>query len=865
MDDYVVDDSMFNDDTSMPEPVQKKKRKSEPDVSTEPARKKKGKNESSYGIRDFFTDERLHLAIGIIFCTAAVLSVIMCISFISHNAEDQVFTEGRTLAQIASEHIHNAGNGIGAKVAHFLLVDTLGIGSFVLAFYLLMLGLACMRLVKISFWSLSFRCLFTAAAVSLITGLFTLNSEATFPLGGYHGMYMNYFVMTYAGELGAFGLTVLLAGLLVAIFLKPIKASVAWIVSLFPKPKPQEAEEEEEDANDEFDVETTTDISDSFETQAARQSEPETTETAGDAGFSIDSDNVPVEEQEHIEPVRQGSEEPTSENGEESIIIVDDNPQSEEILPTSDTPAGEPEMIIRTTGPNSENNQDVIRDGDHIGLDTLYDPRAGHSTYVFPDTSLLENRNSEIIVDAAEQNANKQLIVKALHSYGIEISRIEATIGPTVTLYEIVPVEGMRISRIRALEDDIAMRIAANGIRIIAPMPGRGTIGIEVPNKKAQTVAIRRVLESQAFCNSTAALPLGLGATISNEIFIEDLAKLPHLLVAGATGQGKSVGLNCIIASLLYKKHPDELKFVLIDPKELEFTPYSRITNAFMAKLPDEEKAIITDPTKVVATLNSLCVEMDQRYKLLADAGVRDIKAYNERFIARRLNPENGHRFMPYIVLIVDEFADLMTTVGKEIVVPISRIAAKARAAGIHMIIATQRPSTDIINGTIKSNFPARIAFRVLSSIDSKTILDRPGAHRLIGRGDMLTLLNGQTERVQCAFIDTDEIDALCNHIADQPIFAAPYELPEPPAEGAEANFSGNTGTNEFANCCMFIAAQTQASITMLQRKFSIGFTKAGRYFDEMEKMGIIGPQNGAKPRNVLMTPDEVARILAEK
>ncbi|MDE6120704.1 MAG: DNA translocase FtsK, partial [Muribaculaceae bacterium] len=505
-----------------------------------------------------------------------------------------------------------------------------------------------------------------------------------------------------------------------------------------------------------------------------------------------------------------------------------------------------------------------IRHGDHIGLDTPYDPRASHSNYEFPSLSLLIERDNNVVINEEEQAANKALIVNALRSYNIEIVRIEATIGPTVTLYEIVPSEGTRIAKIKSLEDDIAMSLSALGIRIIAPIPGKGTIGIEVPNRKQQIVSMRTLLSDKAFTNTKMKLPLALGATISNDLYMADLTKMPHLLVAGATGQGKSVGLNCIITSLLYSKHPDELKFVLIDPKMVEFSLYQRIANQYLAKLPDEARAVITDPQKVVATLNSLCTEMDQRYELLMKAGVRDMNDYNERFIQRRLSPEDGHRYMPYIVMIVDEFADLIMTAGKDVSAPIARIAQKARAVGMHMIIATQRPSTDVITGMIKANFPARIAFKVTQGVDSKTILDRPGAQRLVGRGDMLTLLNGTVERVQCALVDTVEVEAICEHIGDQPGFLEPYELPEPPVEGG-TEASGDIGqiNDEFKRCALFIASQSAASITMMQRRFEIGFNKAGRYMDQMQTLGIVGPANGAKPRQVLMTPDEVERLFS--
>ena len=558
----------------------------------------------------------------------------------------------------------------------------------------------------------------------------------------------------------------------------------------------------------------------------------------------------------------EANEQPKEEDDHETVVAQ----VLPAVTPSAATP-GEPEMIIKV--PTDEVVQpavaEPIRNGDHIGLDSTYDPRAAHSNYCFPPLELLKDRDAGVEINEEEQVANKQMIVKAFRSFGIEIVRIEATIGPTVTLYEIVPSEGTRISKIKSLEDDIAMTISATGIRIIAPIPGRGTIGIEVPNRKRQIVPMRKVLESASFRAKTKKmhLPVALGATISNDIYVQDLTKMPHLLVAGATGQGKSVGLNCLITSLLYSKHPDELKFVLVDPKAVEFTLYKKIAPHFMAKLPEEDQAIITDPQKTLATLNSLCIEMDRRYELLSNALVRDVESYNSKFTSRHLNPEEGHRYLPYLVVIVDEFADLISTAGKEIFLPIARIAQKGRASGIHMVIATQRPSTDVITGMIKANFPARIAFRVLSSIDSKTILDRPGAHRLTGLGDMLTFINGATERVQCALVDTDECEEICSHIASQPGVYITYELPEPPTEEGPATERAtvNVHNEEFRQCALYTSLQTAASITILQRKFGIGFNKAGRYMDQMEALGIVGPANGSKPRQVLMTPESVQQL----
>ena len=492
--------------------------------------------------------------------------------------------------------------------------------------------------------------------------------------------------------------------------------------------------------------------------------------------------------------------------------------------------------------------------------DTEYDPTLDLSNYQYPPLELLEEHSSgSQKVTAEELEENKNTIIETLRHYKIEITKIKATIGPTVTLYEIVPAPGIKISKIKNLEDDIALSLSALGIRIIAPIPGAGTIGIEVPNQNPEVVSMRGIIASKKFQESKYALPVALGRTISNEPYTFDLAKMPHLLVAGATGQGKSVGLNAIITSLLYKKHPSQLKFVMVDPKKVELSIYSVIEKHFLAKLPDAEEAIITDNDKVVATLNSLCIEMDSRYDLLKQAHVRNIKEYNEKFVKRQLNPNNGHRYLPYIVVVVDEFADLIMTAGKEVEQPIARIAQLARAVGIHMIIATQRPSTNIITGVIKANFPARIAFKVASMIDSRTILDSPGANQLIGRGDMLISKDSEMVRVQCAFVDTPEVDAITKFIADQQGYPEAYALPEYVSD-TENGVSGDIdlGVKDplFEEAARLVVNTQQGSTSSIQRRFSIGYNRAGRIIDQLEAAGIVGPFEGSKARQVLI-PDE--------
>ena len=498
----------------------------------------------------------------------------------------------------------------------------------------------------------------------------------------------------------------------------------------------------------------------------------------------------------------------------------------------------------------------------HYGIDEPYDPHLDLSDYIMPDTGILEDwEASNVRVTKEELVANKDRIVQTLHDYGIEITEITATPGPTVTLYKIKPAPGVRISKIKNLEDDIALSLAALGIRIIAPIPGESNVGIEVPNAKPQIVAMKTMLESDAFKNAKMELPVAFGKTISNEVLVTDLAKMPHLLMAGATGTGKSVGLNAVLASLLYKKHPSELKLVLVDPKKVEFSLYSALERHYLAKMPGDEEAVITDVKKVVRTLNSLCIEMDSRYDLLKQAKVRKITEYNEKFCKRMLSPANGHRYLPYIVVVIDEFGDLIMTAGKEVELPIARLAQLARAVGIHLIIATQRPTTNIITGTIKANFPARVAFRVTSGIDSKTILDTGGAQQLIGRGDMLISLAGKDMiRLQCALIDTPEIDKLVHFIGEQRGYPEGFELPEYLDENEEPNkeFDAKSKDEFFNDAARLVVASQFGSTSLLQRKLQLGYNRAGRIIDQLEAAGIVGPSNGSKPRDVLIH-DEVS------
>jgi len=539
---------------------------------------------------------------------------------------------------------------------------------------------------------------------------------------------------------------------------------------------------------------------------------------------------------------------------EEEVIEFDDDirPQGENLKPEESS-----ELEIEVLDEETALSEDEI--DDRLQEFGAYDPKLDLSRYELPNIDLLEMHGSGAVeINKDELEANKNRIVETLNNYNIDISKIKATVGPTVTLYEIIPAPGVRISKIKNLEDDIALSLSALGIRIIAPIPGKGTIGIEVPNSNPNVVAMRSLIASDKFQNNDMELPIAIGKTISNETFTFDLAKMPHLLMAGATGQGKSVGLNAILVSLLYKKHPAQLKFVLVDPKKVELTLFNKIERHFLAKLPGEEEAIITDTSKVVTTLNSLCVEMDQRYELLKTAHCRNIKEYNKKFISRKLNPEVGHRYLPYIVLVVDEFADLIMTAGKEVETPIARLAQLARAIGIHLIIATQRPSVNIITGTIKANFPARIAFRVTSKIDSRTILDAGGADQLIGRGDMLFSTGNDLIRIQCGFVDTPEVEAITEYIGSQQAYPQAYLLPEYHDESA-----GEIGTFDdadrdelFEEAARMIVMHQQGSTSLLQRKLKLGYNRAGRLIDQLEAAGIIGPFEGSKARKVLISDE---------
>lgn len=555
-------------------------------------------------------------------------------------------------------------------------------------------------------------------------------------------------------------------------------------------------------------------------------------------------------EKDNLQKDEPDDEEDNEEDGSLDFELTEDEPKEKKLSKAAKVEQEEDELELAITETVEEKTVSAVKN------DGNYDPTLDLSNYKYPPLSILEDHGGDkVSIDKEELERNKDQIVETLKNYNIEISKIKATVGPTVTLYEIIPAPGVRISKIKNLEDDIALSLAALGIRIIAPIPGKGTIGIEVPNAKKETVSMKSMLASEKFSETKFELPIALGKNIANEIFIADLTKMPHLLMAGATGQGKSVGINAILCSLLYKKHPSQLKFVLVDPKKVELSIYNAIEKHFLAILPGEEEAIITDVQKVVATLNALCIEMDDRYNLLKDGKARNLKEYNQKFIQRKLNPNNGHKFLPYIVLVIDEFADLIMTAGKEVETPIARLAQLARAIGIHLVLATQRPSVNIITGVIKANFPARISFKVSSKIDSRTILDAGGADQLIGRGDMLFSQGSDMVRLQCAFIDTPEVEDLVDFISAQQGYPTVFELPEYIDPSSENQDKGNYDDDErdvlFEDAAHVIVSNQVGSTSMIQRRLKLGYNRAGRIMDQLEAAGIVGPNLGSKPRDV--------------
>ena len=778
-------------------------------------------------IADTFRNETFLFVSGAILTILAIFFIIAYISFL--------FTGGTDQSAVLSgvQEIENSTGKLGASMSEKIVNGWFGFSSLLIPVFLIVCGLNMMRITHFRVFRWFVACTFLMVWLSVFFQFILspiMQSSFIVP-GGSHGMNILNNMHDYIGVPGVI-LSLLLTMLLFCIYLTRRTIQVIRDGADSLKRGMRRHEQPDAPAQDQPD--------ESLEQQPQYDDEPI-------------FEPAPVSEPEPDETIADDEEQEMSPETKQETIKKAVKQESEADEPT------DIEMTI-TTGAEEQKAEGKIQEP--------YDPRLDLSHYKFPTLDLLKHYdNDSPAIDKNEQEANKQRIIKVLLDFGIEIDTINATVGPTITLYEITPAAGVRISKIRNLEADIALSLAALGIRIIAPIPGKGTIGIEVPNAKPVMVSMESILNSRKFAETKMELPVALGRTITNEVFMFDLAKMPHLLVAGATGQGKSVGLNAVITSLLYKKHPAELKLVMVDPKMVEFSIYAPIVKHFLAKMPDETDAIITDTTKVIHTLKSLCIEMDNRYELLKNANVRSVIEYNNLFKDRKLNPEKGHRYLPYIVVVIDEFGDLIMTAGKDIEMPIARIAQKARAVGMHMIIATQRPTTNIITGTIKANFPARMAFRVSSMIDSRTILDRPGANQLIGRGDLLFLSGSDPVRVQCAFVDTPEVNAICQYISHQQGYTDAYPLPEYVDENEAGAMDGGMEMGKFdpmfAEAARLVVVNQSGSTSLIQRKFSIGYNRAGRLMDQLEATGIVGRADGSKPRPVLVTDEvQLDRIL---
>lgn len=792
------------------------------------------------GLSNFIRDERTRNVTGLFLL---MLSGILLLSMTSYLFtwkidQDKLFHLSWFDIVVQPEiEIENWLGNFGALISHQLINNGFGIASLVFVLLTFLIGFRVLfKIELLPFWKTTAYSLFALVWFSILFG--AIFTKSYLFLGGAFGYHTNLWLNGLVGKIGTFTLIVF-SGLVFSVINFNLNISKMFGGLL----KDQEMEDLEAQNSD-----------------ALEAIPDEPTEA-----ISLDDDAEGSEETSDIDAAADLENDTEAAPDDSEVDDFEITPAVEEN--TIDTSVGESEV----GNDEDEIDLDIEQGGDEelseeekaaVGDMVDYDPMLDLSRYQYPPIDMLDDHgDGNILVERDELERNKNRIVDTLKNYNIGIAKIKATIGPTVTLYEIVPEAGVRISKIKNLEDDIALSLAALGIRIIAPIPGKGTIGIEVPNQTPDVVSMRTVIASEKFQHAKMELPIALGKTISNETFVTDLTKMPHLLMAGATGQGKSVGLNCILTSLLYKKHPAQVKFILVDPKKVELTLFNKIERHFLAKLPDEAEAIITDTSKVVATLNSLCIEMDDRYEMLKNAQCRNIKEYNAKFIKRKLNPNNGHKYLPYIVLVVDEFADLIMTAGKEVELPIARLAQLARAIGIHLIIATQRPSVNIITGTIKANFPCRIAFRVTSKIDSRTILDTGGADQLIGRGDMLFSNGNDLIRLQCAFVDTPEVERITNFIGEQQGYPDAHLLPEFVGEGGESggeNFQDMERDVMFEEAARIIVIHQQGSASLLQRKLKLGYNRAGRIVDQLEAAGIIGQFEGSKARQVLIG-DEVS------
>lgn len=838
---------------------------------SKPKPKKKGNGFSWGQFKGEFSNQKWRNILGLlIIITSAYLFLAFTSYLFNWQTDDDLLAgDGFQWSLLTNSDIHatNMMGRLGAIMAHLFVKQWFGIPSFIFTLLFFISGYKILtRHSLLPIWKTIRYGIFSILWFSLAFG-FIFSSSETLPLGGILSGTFGYESALYLngifGKIGTgFFMLFTMGTFLIIVFnlnYDHFKKYLGWVNEFRPqKEKKESTEDGIQDAPSGKDGFTKTDDPDDLAEYNPEEANDDTTENQRPV---VSGEETELDIINKIRDSNPGN----GQAGKKDDFFEFDVANNKE-KPTEDTTpqneaSAEFEIAIADDSKITNSNYQSIDDPSaHQSSDDPtqemgeYDPSADLPNYKIPHTNLLDvHETTDIIVDKKELEANKEKILETLQNYSISIAKIKATVGPTVTLYEIIPAAGVRISKIRNLEDDIALSLSALGIRIIAPIPGKGTIGIEVPNSQPEIVPMRSVLEIEKFKNSSFELPIGLGRTIANETYVADLTKMPHLLMAGATGQGKSVGLNAIIASILYKKHPAYVKFVMVDPKKVELNLFSKIERHFLAQLPDSEEAIITDTRKVVRTLNSLCVEMDNRYDLLKDAQVKNIKEYNSKFISRRLNPMEGHRFMPYIVLVIDEFADLIMTAGKEIELPIARLAQLARAVGIHLIIATQRPSVNIITGMIKANFPARIAFRVTSKIDSRTILDTGGADQLIGRGDMLLSTGSDLLRLQCAFIDTPEIERITDYIGSQRAYPEPYMLPEIADEESDGpdDYDPSERDDMFEDAARLIVATQQGSTSLIQRKLKLGYNRAGRIIDQLEAAGVVGPFEGSKAREV--------------
>ena len=812
------------------------------------------------GFQDILNSEKTDFLLGLILFFIAGYLLIAMVSFLFTGQADQSILESLRAGEWLNSNrmFTNICGSIGAILSYELITLTFGISAFLIPVFVVLAGLKLMRIYQPNLWKWFFYLMIVMewCSISFAKFLTQLCGNLSFNPGGAHGLYC---MQTIENVVGAPGLIILLAFTALT-FLTYLSAKTITYVRYVMNPVKY--------VTSRVKLTVTNHLNDNeAENDASLQHADDEEDVAEDEIVQMDN-GLPEDLPAPVVDLTNFDAPPVSSLKEDVMtpIRVQNSDEIDEKMTSA-----EGKLTVEVAKDEEKADGKVVNI-DEI-LRTPINPLEPFTQYKKPTLDLLKkyDNGDKPTVDMDEIKANNARIVEVLNSFGVSIREIKATVGPTITLYEITPAEGVRISKIRNLEDDIALSLSALGIRIIAPIPGKGTIGIEVPNKKPQIVSMESILNSKKFKETKMELPLALGKTITNEVFMVDLAKIPHLLVAGATGQGKSVGLNAIITSLLYKKHPNELKFVLVDPKKVEFSIYHKISDHFMACLPEnDEEPIITDVTKVVRTLNSLCALMDHRYDLLKNAGAKNLREYNEKFINHRLDITKGHDYMPYIVVIIDEFGDLIMTAGKEIELPIARIAQLARAVGIHMVIATQRPTTKIITGNIKANFPGRMAFRVSSQIDSRTILDRSGANQLVGRGDLLFLNGNEPVRVQCAFVDTPEIERINDYIENEPGPVEPLELPEPVEDtggSGMGNATADVGSLDpfFEEAAHAVVLSQQGSTSMIQRRFSIGYNRAGRLMDQLEQVGVVGAAQGSKPREVLIQDENQLNSLLLK